>query len=514
MLAAAMIDLQVLRRSTLWPDEIFSLAMATGHSLEHPAALADAVKGDFVEPPLPVSFAEIRRYIDHENPPASAARVLRAVYLSDTSPPLYYLLLSAWTRIAGTTDGDLRAFSVGWFLLSIPFVLGLARRVGGGRAQLGAGVLFITSPLAIYYSTEGRMYSLLWFCVVATGLLTLRSRDHPRDFKTAAGWVLASAGGLLVHYFFFFPWCAMIAFRAVPFRAANLRRLAVQLAPVALLIMPWYWHLPATLRHWRVTGDWLTWLPEGFERARVTLAMTLQFFSNDGFYLWWDHPTAKIFLLSTFAALLLFMVQRRRANAWRGRVALLWLWFAAAVAGPSVFDLLRHTYTVDVPRYAIAAFPAAALLGGVALGCLPRLFRYGALGIIVGAWYFSVKSIYENPSRNDQPYWKLGQLLHDTRPSDLVIAHSTPSGAAALARYATGEARFVPWVGQLGQRTVPGSIEALCAAFERVIFVCVHEVGEPAPEEDWLRSHWRLEHHARYGNARISQFVRGESAGR
>ena len=33
----------------LWADELFSLAMATGHSLEHPAAEADPARGDFVE---------------------------------------------------------------------------------------------------------------------------------------------------------------------------------------------------------------------------------------------------------------------------------------------------------------------------------------------------------------------------------------------------------------------------------------------------------------------------------
>ena len=48
----------------LWVDEIFSLAMATGHSLEHPAARANPALGDFVELPQPVPPATYRRYME------------------------------------------------------------------------------------------------------------------------------------------------------------------------------------------------------------------------------------------------------------------------------------------------------------------------------------------------------------------------------------------------------------------------------------------------------------------
>ena len=39
----------VAYRQGLWIDEYFSLAMATGHGLEHPAGEADPARGDFVE---------------------------------------------------------------------------------------------------------------------------------------------------------------------------------------------------------------------------------------------------------------------------------------------------------------------------------------------------------------------------------------------------------------------------------------------------------------------------------
>ena len=46
---------------------------------------------------------------------------------------------------------------------------------------------------------------------------------------------------------------------------------------------------------------------------------------------------------------------------------MLWLWALAAVLGLLVFDALRRTYTMAMPRYAIAGMPAAFLLIALAL---------------------------------------------------------------------------------------------------------------------------------------------------
>ena len=125
LVVVGILQFALARRHSLWADEFFSLAMATGHSLEHRAADAQPQLGDFVEPQGPVPAAEFRRYLQHESPPASPARVIRAVLLSDTSPPLYYLLLQGWTLISGTSDLALRLFSVSFSIASIPLVAAL-----------------------------------------------------------------------------------------------------------------------------------------------------------------------------------------------------------------------------------------------------------------------------------------------------------------------------------------------------------------------------------------------------
>ena len=53
LLPAALIRFGLAERQGLWADEIFSLALATGHSVEHPATAANAALGD-LDPRLEV----------------------------------------------------------------------------------------------------------------------------------------------------------------------------------------------------------------------------------------------------------------------------------------------------------------------------------------------------------------------------------------------------------------------------------------------------------------------------
>ena len=63
--AALLLRVMLALRPGLWGDEIFSLAMATGHSLEHPAAEADPALGDFVQPAGVEPSSTYRRYVEH-----------------------------------------------------------------------------------------------------------------------------------------------------------------------------------------------------------------------------------------------------------------------------------------------------------------------------------------------------------------------------------------------------------------------------------------------------------------
>ena len=156
--AMAILQISFAGRQCLWVDEVFSLAIATGHSLEHPANIADAAKGDFIEPDSGRSQQENYKSIWHMRAlRLRPARIIRAILLSDTSPPLYYLLLYVWTLIVGTSDIALRLFSITCYLAAFPILAAVARRTRG-RTQ--------------------RATRLCSFRILADGTLLLRRRQN------------------------------------------------------------------------------------------------------------------------------------------------------------------------------------------------------------------------------------------------------------------------------------------------------------------------------------------------
>ena len=503
---AAILRIGLISRSGLWGDEVFSLAVATGHSLEQSAATARPELGDFVEPNHPVPPEEFRRYLNHDSPPESPARVVRAVLLSDTSPPLYYLLLYGWTRVFGTSDIALRLFSIVCSLACLPFFVAVARRVAGRKAVVATCVLFAFSPLAIYYSNEGRMYSLLWLCVLATTWASIVLHERGGSIGLYTVWVVASAAGFLTHYFFLFAWLGMVAYLVI--YQAKLRRayLLVCVVLTGLLILPWYAKLPESAGNWRITQGWLKLRPPHFNRLAETLQFVTEFFSGRA-EVWLGYRTFYIAALLLFGAVGVVMVTRLRTAMFRGPRLLLWLSCVAACAAPIAIDLMQHTYLVTKVRYAIAALPAAYLLVAVGLASLRSRARLLMLSLIVLAWAPHVLSIYRDPA----PWLPMREIARaaslNSRASDLILVHSVPSGVLSIARYADGTAPLVSWVAQLGNRQVPDSLQLLAAGRKRIVFAKVHDIGAPAPEEEWLRRNAIVSKVMQFGIGTIVEFL-------
>jgi uncharacterized membrane protein len=146
----------------------------------------------------------------------------------DIHPPLYYWLLSAWVRLAGTSEAAVRTLSafLGVALVMLTYALG--RNLVGSGLGMAAAFLAAINPFQVYYAQEARMYMLLavwsalavyaalrWSSVPSvddgTALQAISSSRRPlpqgrRKGSSQRGWgivyVLASVGGLYTHYAF------------------------------------------------------------------------------------------------------------------------------------------------------------------------------------------------------------------------------------------------------------------------------------------------------------------------
>jgi hypothetical protein len=262
-----------------------------------------------------------------------------------------------------------------------------------------------------------------------------------------------------------------------------------------------------TFNNWKVTQGWLNWKPIGFHRIRALVAQFTQFFLAEGDGLWRTPPWSTVCSLTLFGLAAALTPRGRFRQLFSGQCLLLWVWLIAGSAGPTAVDLLQHTYTAAFPRYAITAVPAACLLGGIVLSSVGPRLGLALLGLVVVAWLPGLHNIYRQGSRYGEPVREIAQIISATaRQPDLVLIHSIPSGVLGVARYAHTSAAFGSWVGQLGNRRVPESLKTLAHGRSRILLVELHEVGEPAPEEDWLRAHASMVNEKRLQAVKLIDF--------
>ncbi len=128
---------------------------------------------------------------------------LPAYLKRDGAPPLFYVLLHGWTGIFGTSNLAVRALPGVIGVATLPLAWLAGKRLAGTWAAWAAMLLVATSPFAIRYATEARMYSLVAL-LTALGYLALdRALRHPRLGNLTA---VAAVTALLLytHYWAFY----------------------------------------------------------------------------------------------------------------------------------------------------------------------------------------------------------------------------------------------------------------------------------------------------------------------
>ena len=304
---------------------------------------------------------------------------LPALLRRDGAPPLYYLLLHLWMGVVGSSDHAVRALSGAISVVTIPVAWLAGRRLGGRAVAWGACLLVASSPFAIRYSTETRMYSLV-VLLTALGFLALtRVLEHPRVGCLVA---LAAVTGLLLYTHYWALYLVAVtgvwlAFHAVRRRGGAYPGAGAALAAVAVgcaTFVPW---LSVFLYQARHTGT--PWA--GGPTAR---AMVNAFSSMGGGTVSGGHVLAAILLLLGAVGLVDVRIGRRPAGidlSTRplGRplafvvVATLVLAVVAGHVAGSAYDG-RYVSIVFLPYILLAALGLSAVPGrwGPGRGARPR----------------------------------------------------------------------------------------------------------------------------------------------
>jgi uncharacterized membrane protein len=121
---------------------------------------------------------------------------------ADIHPPLYYVVLKGWIRVAGESLAGLRSLSA---LMSV-LAIYLLWRFGDpyvSRGPLYAALLWLAvSPHMLYYAQEARMYSMAAAAVLAACVAYRRWVDSHFTRTTALAWVVIwGSAAIYLHYF-------------------------------------------------------------------------------------------------------------------------------------------------------------------------------------------------------------------------------------------------------------------------------------------------------------------------
>lgn len=148
---------------------------------------------------------------------------------ADVHPPLYYLLLQAWTAGLGSSPAALRGLSVLFGVLCIPMMYlvclesftGVSKPPETSSRMPHLGALFSAFLVAVHVTQvvpgrTARMYSLGVFLAGLTGWLLLRAlRATRRQVWWWTGYGVAVAAFCYTHYYAFFTVFAQVLFAIV-----------------------------------------------------------------------------------------------------------------------------------------------------------------------------------------------------------------------------------------------------------------------------------------------------------
>lgn len=375
----------------------------------------------------------------------------------DIHPPGYYLLLHAWTRLAGSSDFALAVPSLFFGLLLVALACWLGARIFGPRAGLLAAFLVAISSYNVWYSQEVRMYTL--GAVLGMGALgaVVSLWDAAPDARPAWSWLavyaLCGALGLWALYYFAFLLVALNLMVGVWWLANRRRagwgwlgRWALAQVAVLLLYAPW---LPVA---WRQATNppvppWRGFTGLGDLLVEAWSALCLGQ-SVEAAQVW-----PMLLLFAVLFGLGLFSKRLGRANGrrgWEGGAFLPWA-LAGHVFVPVLFIYLASFVTpLYHVRYAFTYSTPFYIILGAGLAWLGERWRLAAgLGLAAIA-VFSGISIYNYHTdahyASDDHRAAVRYLAEQWRPGDAILVNAGYSYTALLTYW---DGNPIAWRGRL-----------------------------------------------------------------
>lgn len=188
----------------------------------------------------------------------------------DVHPPLYYLLLHGWIELFGDNILAVRSLSLTFGVMTVALAMHFTRWFANERAALLAGWLMAIMPIAVRYSQEARMYTLMGLLVLAATMALAMWLKTPGKRGYMVLYAVFMTLSFYTHYFTIFTLIAhwfvvlIVSFRREGECYVWQPRWWLANAAIAVAYIPWLlvlFNLLAHIAELRVGGD-VGWIPK------------------------------------------------------------------------------------------------------------------------------------------------------------------------------------------------------------------------------------------------------------
>ncbi len=163
---------------------------------------------------------------------------VKAVATPDVHPPLYFLLMHFWTRLAGQSEYALRFPSVIASTLALPLLFALGRALITREVGLWAALLAASSPFYTWHAQEARMYAWVILLSIASVYTFLPMLRDSLRVPQCLAYVVTTAALLYTHYSGFL----LLAFEVTIYTAYQFRKRTklslIVLGALVLILIP------------------------------------------------------------------------------------------------------------------------------------------------------------------------------------------------------------------------------------------------------------------------------------
>jgi mannosyltransferase len=298
---------------------------------------------------------------------------------------LYYLMIHAWTSVAGANEFMLRFPSVLFDTASVPIIYALGVALGERRAGLFAAVMLTLNASAIEYAQTARSYAMLAMLTILAAVFFIRSLRDPSP-RNLAGYIVSATCAVYAQLFgiFALPAQALFLLWYQPERKIA-KRVGLSIIVVGIFSLPAF--------YFGISGYHgnIAWVPK------------LTFGSIPGLFGFFSgafdqRATALTLALSVLylAGVGIAIILPPREN--RSAPTFLLLSILAPIGLAAVISLFRSIF---LARYLLAGLPFYALLAALGFARLKPKFGAAMLLMVAIVSGAGIYSYYDAPPVQD-----------------------------------------------------------------------------------------------------------------